>query len=88
MFSKGSTDLVGQRFHVLNKFQQKGNTFENFFQNILESSLLSGRWWGHVGLCQLYAMLRADAEEPVVLRVKCVCCAGGTWVSGTVACLC
>ena len=30
-----------------------------------------------------------DVEEPVVLRMKCVCCATGwTWVSVTAACWC
>lgn len=30
-----------------------------------------------MGLCQLCAVLSVDAEEPVVLRVECVCCTWG-----------
>lgn len=42
---------------------------------------------GSHGAVSVYAVLNLDAQEPVVLRVKCVCCATG-WVPGTAAYLC
>lgn len=78
--------LLGKGFVFLINSNRRKTLLRIFFKR---SSSPHCKWSmvGSHGTVSVCAVLSVDAEEPVVLRVKCVCCAmGRAWVSGT-ACL-